>query len=689
MDATLALLLVLMATAGSGVAVIEWRGRRARDRHWQTVRLQFGRDVTPEAVVAFLDAVAGLHRHSSVLLDVRADHSRINHYLSSDRATLDTLRGATRALLPSLRLEPVKAAAATDPAYRFGRAVRLRGRLKVLRSDGPAEVSAGLLAAVQPLGESEALVIRWVLQPGRAQRVPQPQDPNGRMLPSEHRRLLKLKNEGSVVRARGLVAVAAHPKRAPHLLGRVTAALRTRSTAYGYLRSVPRSSGALRRDLAMHSFLIGDRYAAPELAGLIGWPIDAPLLPGMSLGTSPLLMPSARLPRTGRVLGTATWPGAERPVAQPVVGALSHSLIAGPTGVGKSTLLTNLLTTDIEQGRGVVLIDGKGDTGSAVLGRIPESRHGDVIVLDCASGGPLPGLQLFGNGDAGLAADVVLGVLSDLFRETWGPLSERYLRAGLVAVAHDPEGTLADIPFVFADPVYRRKLVGRLHDPLVRATLVGFEAMSAGERQQQLAAPLNKLGTLLGRPVVRTVLGQSKPRLDFSDVLRSRKIVVVSLAPARVGAPASRLIGALTVFALFQAVQGRAGLSERSRRPSMVYIDEPRALGDLPMPLDALLEQARGLGVGVTLAPQSMAQLPKSVREAALTNVATRVVFRQHADDARLLARDLPGVTPEVEWTLFGGQLRACGPRPAKGSPPTCRGPVRSTPSSFVARPLS
>ena len=49
----------------------------------------------------------------------------------------------------------------------------------------------------------------------------------------------------------------------------------------------------------------------------------------------------------------------------------------------------------------------------------------------------------------------------------------------------------------------------------------------------------------------------------------------------------------------------------------------------------------------MTLAPQSMAQLPKSVREAALTNVATRVVFRQHADDARLLARDLPGVTAE------------------------------------------
>ena len=191
------------------------------------------------------------------------------------------------------------------------------------------------------------------------------------------------------------------------------------------------------------------------------------------------------------------------------------------------------------------------------------------------------------------------------------------------------------------------KLVGRLHDPLAKATFAAFDEMSAGERQHQLAASFNKLGTLLGRPIIRTVLGQPRPKLDFGRVLRERQIVVVSLSPMRVGAPAARLIGAVTVFALFQAVQGRIGLAENKRRPFLVYIDEPKALGDLPMPVDALLEQARGLGVGVTLAPQSIAQLPKSVREAVLTNVASRIVFRQDADDARLLARDLRGITPE------------------------------------------
>jgi len=101
---TVLTLLMLLATAGSGVVALEWQTRQDRDKSWQTVRLHFGRDVTTEAVVAFLDAVAGLHRHASVVLDVRADHARISHYLSSDRATLDTLRGSARALLPSLRL---------------------------------------------------------------------------------------------------------------------------------------------------------------------------------------------------------------------------------------------------------------------------------------------------------------------------------------------------------------------------------------------------------------------------------------------------------------------------------------------------------------------------------------------------------------------------------------------------------
>jgi hypothetical protein len=53
------------------------------------------------------------------------------------------------------------------------------------------------------------------------------------------------------------------------------------------------------------------------------------------------------------------------------------------------------------------------------------------------------------------------------------------------------------------------------------------------------------------------------------------------------------------------------------------------------------------MGVGVTLSVQSLVQLPKELRAAATTNAATVVAFRQSADDSRILAAELPGVSSE------------------------------------------
>jgi hypothetical protein len=661
--------LALLVLSTSGLVIIEVREYRRAGRSWCQVQLGFGRETSPEAALSILSQLAGISRGRTVALRIEATHGEIKHYLEADQATLDNLKASLPPLLPSLRLEPVDLAAPSE--YSAGRAIKLRGRLRVLRDEEPARLSAALLGSLQPLGKDERLTVRWLVGPARPAAIPTAQG-GTHEVPAEHRRVLKAKNDGAVVTARGWIAVrAGHPKRAAHLLGRVCSVLRGRDAAYGRLRFSPRRGNWLHRSLTARHLLLPDRYAAGELVGLLGWPLDSPSLPGLTLGTAPLLMPSPRLPRSGRVVGTATWPGMQRPVAQPVKGALSHSLIAGPTGTGKSTLLMNVMRADLEAGRGLVLVDGKGDTAGAILSHVPTERWNDVIVLDCAAGGKQPGIRLFGRGQPELAADVVLGVFADLFQDSWGPLSERYLRAGLVAIANDPKGTLADLPFVFSDGAYRRRLLGRIKDPLTKATFAAFEAMGENERVHQLSAALNKLGALLGRPIVRTVLGQPRPKLDFREVLARRQIVVISLAPAAVGGPAARLIGALSVFTLFQAVQARGSLAEAARQPFMVYLDEPKALGALPIPLDLLLEQARGLAVGVTLAPQAVTQLSPAVREATLTNAATRIAFRQAADDARMLARDLRGVSAEDLTELGAHEVVArIGLGPGDVAPP-------------------
>ena len=284
-----------------------------------------------------------------------------------------------------------------------------------------------------------------------------------------------------------------------------------------------------------------------------------------------------------------------------------------------------------------------------MLAHIPEDRLSDVIVLDPGVGGPVPGLRLFGRGaDPQLTADLILGIFADLFKDSWGPLSSRWLRAGLLLLAHDESATLADLPFVFSHDAYRRRLVARLGDDvLARETWRAFEGMGQAERAHQLAAPLQKIEELVGRRVIRSVVGQSEPKLDMREVLASDKIVVVSLAPGRIGSPAARLLGALVVFKFFEAVQARAAIAPAARRPFFAYVDEPAILGDIPVPLDDLYALARGLGVGLLLSSQSLTQLTAELRSAALSNAATLIAFGQNSSaDARLLGAEL-GVEPE------------------------------------------
>ncbi|HUA74352.1 MAG TPA: hypothetical protein VL988_06315 [Solirubrobacteraceae bacterium] len=643
----------ILAVALAAYGAIAWHERPVGPE--QVVELRFDADVTPSAVEALWSAIAGLPSNAAVVLDVLADADGVRHFLRAAPGTLETLRSQWRGVLPSLRLDEVS----DDIAVKWttSASLRLSGRYAVLRQGGEIESSAAVLGSLQPLSPSEHVLVRWTLAPGRHPALPEPRSrtrrPSGLAvllwpdpdLRPAHVRAVQTKHAGPVLAASGLVAVAAgHPKRAKHLLSRTLSPLRARAGAYGRFTVRRANPKRVARSTARLAFR-HDIYAPAELVALTALPIEGPRLPGVALGTSPLLMPSRRIPNRGRVLAKSTWPGHDRLLAQPVVGALSHSLISGPSGVGKSSLIAGLAVQDLEGGRGFLFIDGKGDGADDVLARVPEGR--EVVVVDPAAGGPQPGLRLFAGGDPHLTADLILGVLEKVSPGEWGPTSARWLRAGLLLLAHAGDATLADLPIVFSNSSFRRRLVARVEDPFARETWAAFEQLSPGERAQTLAAPLGKLDEIVGRRVIRSVVGQSAPKLDLGRVLSDGTAVVVSLSPGELGAPAARLLGALIVHQFFIAVQARASLPRDARRPAFLYVDEPKALEDVPVPLDALYELARGLGCGVVMGAQSLTQLSTGLRTAATSNSATLVAFRQNAADARLLSPEFVGIEAE------------------------------------------
>ncbi|MCX6513231.1 MAG: hypothetical protein NT160_09340, partial [Actinobacteria bacterium] len=139
------------------------------------------------------------------------------------------------------------------------------------------------------------------------------------------------------------------------------------------------------------------------------------------------------------------------------------------------------------------------------------------------------------------------------------------------------------------NPSYRRKIVGKL-DNLALEEFWGFyEAMSDAERQTAIGPVINKLSSFTGRPMVRSIIGQSNPRLQIAEVMAEGKILLCSLPTGLLGDDASALLGALIVAELWHATTARAGMAKEDRRPFFAHLDEFQHFIHLPTPMSAVL----------------------------------------------------------------------------------------------------
>jgi hypothetical protein len=643
--------------------------------------LQLPEELTAESITALLRHVAGV-RQGPVSFLVTGQPGKVRFLLGASERVVQSIMAAASGLVPELRAEAVPATdmphAASGKALAVsGARVGWRGPWPLLRQKEPQLCAAGLLGALGSArkGERLQLLVRLWPMVGRVNR-PVPASERGSVPPNpwfmrwlwpaepprEEVAAIRAKFGGLLLRGEVVVvAEAAGSERASQLMQRVVAALRTAGGSRGLLRwralSGPRAGQVLARRRVPLAWELSTPMAPEELAGIVGLPVEAPMIAGISYGTGPRLLAPAMVPSSGRVFAVSTWPGEpERNLAQPIVGGLQHNAIIGPTGSGKSTLVARLVEQDMKSGRGALVVDLKGDLVSELLARVPMHRQRDVIVLEPARDTHQPGLQLFpSGGDPELTADLLLGTLRELFADSWGVRSSQYLGLGLRTLAALPSASLVELPSLFGDRRLRDRALARARDPWLTAAWQRFDALAPADQAAQLASPLNKLEELINRRRLRAVLGQTNPRLDFREVLSAGKIVLVSLPPGLLGAPATRLLSALTLWQFFQAVEARAGLPVSERSPFMAYVDEVAVLASLPLPLEGLLERARSHGCGLTLSPQALSQLGQGLRASLLANVGSLAAFQQVSEEeASVLAKALPGVS--------ASQLQHLGP---------------------------
>ena len=160
----------------------------------------------------------------------------------------------------------------------------------------------------------------------------------------------------------------------------------------------------------------------------------------------------------------------------------------------------------------------------------------------------------------------------------------------------------------------------------------------------------------LFRPGLRGILGQSHPKFQLTDLFSQRKIVLVPLNRGTVGAESARLLGSLVVGLSWTLALSRATVAPERRHLVSLYIDELQDYLTLPTDLSDALAQARGLGVGITMAHQYRAQLPYEIRAGIDANARNKIIFGLNASDAREIATMAPGLEAlDFIRKLFGG----------------------------------
>lgn len=330
--------------------------------------------------------------------------------------------------------------------------------------------------------------------------------------------------------------------------------------------------------------------------------------------------------------------------------SLEHTVCLGPTGSGKSTAMLHLILADIKAGRSVLVLDPKADLVNDVLARIPEGRAGDVVVID-PSDPALCGfnpLAFKDYGDKALIADAILSVLKEIFSDSWGIYTQDVLTASLLTLVNTENATLLWLLPLLTDENFRRKITNKVKDRMaLRPFWEQFETLRDSEKRQQISPVLNKLRQLTLRPGLRNVLGQAKPKFSLTDLFYQRKIVLIPLNKGQIGGESARLLGSLIVGLTWTLALSRASLPAEKRHIVEIYIDELQDYLSLPTDLADALAQARGLGVGLTLAHQYRDQLPVNIRSGIDANARNKIVFGLNSSDAKAMAAMAPELTAE------------------------------------------
>ncbi len=440
-----------------------------------------------------------------------------------------------------------------------------------------------------------------------------------------------------------------------HITRELASSLNIFSQPNGGRLLVDRPKIQLYRDTTRAYSKYRNILSVTELAGLVHLPTIYVKTPGVNWVTTrrfepPHNLPPAQEPNTP--IGLSNFRGSTEAFGIQPIDRARHVYIIWKTGMGKSTLLENMLYSDILSGRGIALIDPHGDLADTILANIPKSRTNDIVLFDPSDTEFPIAFNMLDNPNPELRPIVASGLVSifkKMFAESWGPRLEYILRNTILTLLLIPETTLVSIPLILTHESYRRKVVSKITDPiLIQFWTQEFEKMAPAQMSEAINPILNKVGQFLSSPILRNILWQPKNPFSLRWIMDNGKIFIVNLSKWKIGEDASALLGAMMVTKFQIEAMTRADTPEAQRRDFGLYVDEFQNFATDSFA--TILSEARKYKLSLTMANQYIAQMPETVQGAVFWNVGSLISFQVWHDDATKFSEVFGGediITPQ------------------------------------------
>lgn len=334
-----------------------------------------------------------------------------------------------------------------------------------------------------------------------------------------------------------------------------------------------------------------------------------------------------------------------------------HTYMIGATGTGKTTLLLQMIYQDICKGKGLAVIDPHGDLSKRLLEVIPKNRIQDVVYFnpyDIEHPVCLNFLELPKNlspvereREKEFLTSNLISVFHKLYEARYsGPRMEHILRNVILTALELEEPTLFTIYQLLTNTKYRKQVVNNLTDEVLKTFWKNeFAAQGSYQRAEQISPITNKLGRFLTTTLTRNILNHYKTKMDFTEIMDNKKILLCDLSKGKIGEDNSFFLGSLIIAKLELAAFRRINQPENDRTDFFLYVDEFQNFATATFA--QVLSEARKYRLSAILAHQNTVQLENDLLDTVIGNSGTMISFRTSSpkDESKIL----PIFAPQVE----------------------------------------